>query len=71
MVPRTIYSNSERSEQFLLTECFFNLLVPGSFSDQINYNNQNSNWKKNIGIQKHAGKVRNCFSIQGVINVSP
>ena len=24
---RTIYSNSERSEQFLVTECFFNLLV--------------------------------------------
>ena len=24
-IPRTIYSNSERSEQFLVTECFFNL----------------------------------------------
>ena len=24
---RSIYSNSERSEQFLLTECFFNLLL--------------------------------------------
>ena len=26
-VTRTIYSNSERSEQFLLTECFFNLFL--------------------------------------------
>ena len=24
---RTIYSNSERSEQFLVTECFFNLFL--------------------------------------------
>ena len=26
-ITRTIYSNSERSEQFLLTECFFNLFL--------------------------------------------
>ena len=26
-IRRTIYSNSERSEQFLVTECFFNLLL--------------------------------------------
>ena len=26
-VTRTIYSNSERSEQFLVTECFFNLFL--------------------------------------------
>ena len=26
-VDRTIYSNSERSEQFLVTECFFNLFL--------------------------------------------
>ena len=26
-ITRTIYSNSERSEQFLVTECFFNLLL--------------------------------------------
>ena len=24
VITRTIYSNSERSEQFLVTECFFN-----------------------------------------------
>jgi hypothetical protein len=33
-------------------------LVPGGFSYVINWNNYNSNWKKNIGIEKHAGKVR-------------
>ena len=26
-ITRTIYSNSERSEQFLVTECFFNLFL--------------------------------------------
>ena len=26
-ITRTIYSNSERSERLLVTECFFNLLV--------------------------------------------
>jgi hypothetical protein len=26
-VARTIYSNSERSEQFFVTECFFNLFL--------------------------------------------
>ena len=26
-ITRTIYSNSERSEQFLVTECFFNLVL--------------------------------------------
>ena len=26
-ITRTIYSNSERSEQFLVTECFFNLFM--------------------------------------------
>ena len=26
-ITRTIYSNSERSKQFLVTECFFNLLL--------------------------------------------
>ena len=28
---RTIYSNSERSEQFLITECFFNFLTSCRF----------------------------------------
>ena len=34
-ITRAIYSNSERSEQILETECFFKL-VPGGFSDLIN-----------------------------------
>ena len=33
-------------------------LVPGVFLDLIDKNNYNSNWKKNIWIQKHAVKVR-------------
>ena len=33
-------------------------LVPGDFSDQIHQNKQNSNWKKNIRIQKPAKKNR-------------
>ena len=33
-------------------------LVPRGLSDLINQNDQISNWKKIIGIKKHAGKVR-------------
>ena len=33
-------------------------LVPGGFSYPLNENNHNSNCKKNIGIYKHAGKVK-------------
>ena len=32
-ITRTIYSNSERSEQFLVTKCFFNLFLEVSNSD--------------------------------------
>ena len=35
-ITRTIYSNSKRSEQFLLVEYFFNLFLSGSFSDPMN-----------------------------------
>jgi len=31
-ITRTIYSNSERSEQFMVTECFFNLFLEVSVS---------------------------------------
>ena len=50
----TIYSNSERSEQFLVKQCFFNLLLEVSHiirTIQIQIG-------KIIGIHKHAGKVR-------------
>ena len=39
-------------------------LVPGDFSYLVNQNNKNSNWKKNIGIWKHAGKVRKYIWLQ-------
>ena len=32
---RTIYSNSERSEEFLVTECFFNLFLIRTIQIQI------------------------------------
>ena len=34
-ITRTIYSNSERSEQFLVTECFFNLFLEVSHIQKI------------------------------------
>ena len=57
----TIYSNSEKQEQFLVTECFFDLFLEVFRSNK----SEQSEFKleKNIGIQKHAGKVRKikCF----------
>ena len=34
-ITRTIYSNSERSEQFSIAECFFNLFLEVSHVQQI------------------------------------
>ena len=55
-ITRQIYSNSERSEQFLVTECFltcsWRLLISNKL-EQLK-----SKLEKNIGIKKHAGKVR-------------
>ena len=54
-ITRTIYSNSERSEQILVTECYFNL-----FLEVFNKLEQlELKWEKNFGIQKSTGKVRN------------
>ena len=50
-------SNSERSEQFLVTECFFN------FSYLINQNNQNSNWKKILGFGNTQEKLENTYTL--------
>ena len=44
-ITRTIYSNSGSSEQFLVTECFFNLFLEVSDTDLIYYVR-----KKNIKI---------------------
>ena len=52
-ITRTIYSNSERSEQFLVTESFFLRL---GILEQLK-----SKLEKNIGIQKSAGKVTKMF----------
>ena len=54
-ITTTNFSNSERSEQCLVTECF----VHGCFFDIINQNNQNSNCKQLLGLRKHAEKLEN------------
>ena len=54
-ITRTIYWNSERPEQFLVTECFFNLILEASQTWDIL---KQLKLEKNIGIEKHAGKVR-------------
>jgi len=66
---KTIYSNSERSEQFLVTECFFNLkfLVPGGFSDLKNRTIiRNSNWKKLLGFRNLQEKLEKYVSQRSV-----
>ena len=50
-------SNSERSEQFLVTECLFFSFVLGSFSYLVNKNNSNSNWKKLLGFRNMQEKL--------------
>ena len=55
-ITRTIYSNSARSDQFLVTECFltcsWRFLISNKLEQLI------FKLEKIIGIQKHAGKVR-------------
>ena len=41
---------------FLLKECFFNLFLE-VFSDPINWNNYNSNWKKLLGFRNMQEKL--------------
>ena len=53
---RTIYSNSGRSEQFLVTECFFNLFL--EVSQILKIITIRIQIRIQIGIQKLAGKVR-------------
>ena len=48
---KVFYSNSERSEQFLVTECFFNFLR-SYILEQLKLK-----LEKNMGIHKSAGKV--------------
>ena len=56
-ITRTIYSNSERSEQFLATECFFNF-CPWKFIISNKLEQLEFKLEKIIGIVKHTGKVR-------------
>ena len=44
-ITRTIYSNSERSEQFLVTECFFNLFLEVSHKlEQLKFKLKKKYW---------------------------
>ena len=58
---RTIYSISEKSEQFLVTECFFNLFNPGGLSYLIDRNNYDSNRKNILGFRNMQEKLGNYF----------
>ena len=52
-ITRTIYSNRERSEQFVVTECFSNWFLEAArgFSDLIcNFEQLENKLEKNIGI---------------------
>ena len=52
---RTIYSNSERSEECLVTECFLTCFWRFLISNELEQ--LNLKLEKNIGIKKHAGKI--------------
>ena len=56
-ITRTIYSNSERSEQFLVTEWFFNLFLEVSHTYLVN-----SNWKKVLGFRSMQEKLEKSSS---------
>ena len=44
---------------------------PGGFSDLINQNNQNSNWKKLLGFRNMQVKLKNKFTANSVHNKPP
>ena len=64
-ISRTIYSNSERPEQFLVTECFLTcscrFLISNKFKHLL------SKLEKKIEIEKQAWKVRK-FSFPNLVN---
>ena len=70
MTFRTIYSSSERSEQFLVTECFFNFCC--SFPRSKKIEQLQLRMEKIIGNQKSAGKVKKQYvpKTKGVVNNS-
>ena len=57
-------SNSERSEQLLVTECYFNLIC----TYLINWNNQNSNWKQIFGFRNMQEKLEIVFCCYTFLN---
>ena len=60
----TIYSNSERSEQFLVTECFFNLFL------EISQILKNRNWKKlQLGFRNLQEKLEMHFFHKSLVHI--
>ena len=59
-ITRTIYLNSERLEQCLVTEYFF-LNCSWRFLRSNKIEQLEFKLEKSIGIEKHAGKVKNSF----------
>ena len=60
-ITRTIYSNSERSEQLLVTECFFNLFLEVSHVSKIRkiiIQNGKNNWD----LETYRNSYKNAFS---------
>ena len=55
-ITRTICSKNKMSEQFLVTKCFFKLFLEVLRSNKLEQ--LKFKLEKNIGIYKHAGKVR-------------
>ena len=62
-ITKTIYSNSKRSEQFLITESFFNLFLEVSNFSK-NRTIFNSNWKKLLGFRNLQEKLENNSSLK-------
>ena len=58
VIEKKNYSNSKRSEQFLVTECFFNLFLDVShiYLEQLGFN-----WKKLLGFGNMQEKLENIF----------
>ena len=60
-ITKTIYSNSERSEQFLVTECFFNLFLEVPHNKSSNKSEQlGFKLEKILGFRNMQEKLEKC-----------
>jgi hypothetical protein len=61
-ITRTIYSNCERPEQFLVTECFFNLYPGVRFLRSNKLEQLEFKWEKILVFRNLQEKLENYFS---------